>query len=91
MHNMKKLSILLLLSWSVISNSQSLIRAYPDSIVLQNKQVRRVLQIERNALYTVSYQNLLTQADYSRPGSDEFAFAINGKTVSSGASSGCFA
>lgn len=53
-----------------------------DSLVIKNRFLERKFTIGDNSFYTSRFQHLLTNKDYSRPGSEEFYFTINGKPVS---------
>lgn len=57
--------------------------AQADSIVIQNKTVCRAFYFNKQApgFYTGSYRNLVTGAEYARPGTEEFGIDINGTEV----------
>lgn len=70
---MKKLIILLLLAQSAIAQ---------DSAVIGNRFLQRKFVIGEGGVYTGSFVNKLSGKDYSRKGSEEFYFAVDGKGVS---------
>lgn len=53
-----------------------------DSLIIKNRFLERKFTIRDNSFYTSRFQHLLTNKDYSRPGSEEFYFTINGTPVS---------
>ncbi len=53
-----------------------------DSLVIKNRFLERKFTIRDNSFYTSRFQHILTNKDYSRPGSEEFYFTIDGKSVS---------
>lgn len=53
-----------------------------DSLVIKNRFLERKFTIDDNSFYISRFQHLLTNKDYSRPGSEEFYFTINGKPAS---------
>ncbi|MGG7666447.1 hypothetical protein [Dyadobacter sp. BHUBP1] len=61
-----------------------------DSLVIKNRFLERKFTIGDNSFYTSRFQHLLTNKDYSRPGSEEFYFTINGTHASSNGAHGLF-
>lgn len=61
-----------------------------DSLVIKNRFLERKFTISDNSFHTSRFQHLLTNKDYSRPGSEEFYFTINGKAVSGNGADGLF-
>ncbi|WP_342087161.1 hypothetical protein [Dyadobacter sp. OTU695] len=61
-----------------------------DSLVIKNRFLERKFTIGDNSFYTSRFQHLLTSKDYSRPGSEEFYFTINGTPASSNGTNGLF-
>jgi alpha-galactosidase len=61
-----------------------------DSLIIKNRFLERKFTIRDNFFYTSRFQHLLTNKDYSRPGSEEFYFTINGKPASSNGANGLF-
>nr|WP_295933339.1 glycoside hydrolase family 36 protein [uncultured Dyadobacter sp.] len=61
-----------------------------DSLVIKNRFLERKFTISDNSFYTSRFQHLLTSKDYSRPGSEEFYFTIDGIPASSNGANGLF-
>ncbi|MDR6804184.1 alpha-galactosidase [Dyadobacter sp. BE34] len=61
-----------------------------DSLVIKNRFLERKFTIGDNSFYTSRFQHLLTNKDYSRPGSEEFYFTINGTPASANGTHGLF-
>ncbi len=61
-----------------------------DSLVIKNRFLERKFTIGDNSFYTSRFQHTLTNKDYSRPGSEEFYFTINGTPASSNGANGLF-
>lgn len=61
-----------------------------DSLIIKNRFLERKFTIRDNSFYTSRFQHLLTNKDYSRPGSEEFYFTINGTPASSNGTNGLF-
>lgn len=61
-------------------------------VSLGNEKFRRVFRIDEvnHAFYTNSFKNELSGVDWCRPGSDEFAVAVDDQLVTAGASSKMF-
>lgn len=57
---------------------------------LRNSRISRTLQIGKGGFYTVGFRNLATGVEYSRPLSEEFAFALDGTRVTAAESAGLF-
>jgi alpha-galactosidase len=65
-----------------VSLTQICFAQISDTIVLKNRFLERKFVSEAGSFYTSSFKNLSSGKDYSRKGSEEFSFAINGKEVS---------
>ncbi|MCF0075033.1 hypothetical protein LZD49_31405 [Dyadobacter sp. CY261] len=61
-----------------------------DSLVVKNRFLERKFTFSDNSFYTSRFQHLLTNKDYSRPGSEEFYFTINGTSATSNGANGLF-
>ncbi|SDG73131.1 alpha-galactosidase [Dyadobacter soli] len=59
-----------------------------DSLVIKNRFLERKFTVGENSFHTSRFQHLLTNKDYSRPGSEELYFTINGKPVSANGATG---
>lgn len=54
----------------------------PETILIKNGFLERTFTIGPDGFYTSGFKNLMTGKDYSRPGSEEFYFAIDRQGVS---------
>src|SRR5690554_7078596 len=83
---LKKTCVLLLIGlWNVTSQAQN-----EELIILKNDFLERQFVVKDGAFFTNSYKNLLTGKDYSRYGSEEFFFSVDGKAVAGAGSSASF-
>lgn len=73
--------------WAVLVSCNAFAQ---DSLIIKNRFLERKFTISNNSFHTSRFQHLLTNKDYSRPGSEEFYFTINGKAASANGANGLF-
>lgn len=61
-----------------------------DSLIVKNRFLERKFTITDKSFYTSRFQHKLTNKDYSRPGSEEFYFTINGEIATRNGPDGKF-
>jgi alpha-galactosidase len=78
MHLIKKLiTVFICLIICLSAVTQSSTKIFKDSVILSNSFIKRNLAINNEGINTTSFINYNTNADYSKPGSEEFSVIIN--------------